>query len=222
MNKSLVALGLVAGLALAWPTPNFAAGGITGSLHDFQNRTWNTTKSTCGVCHTVHGATDNTVPLWGHATTVATFTPYTSPTLDAQAPASITGASRACLSCHDGTVAVNNFGGMIQGGSVEMIDPAALIGTDLSNDHPIGIIYDAALAAKDGFLQNPESTLVTGPDFTGTKTISQEFLRGGKLECVSCHDIHKERGASKNSSIMLIMSGPSYAGSKLCLTCHIK
>ena len=220
MNK--LALGLVAGAALAWPMLGFAAGGITGSPHDFQSRTWNTTKSTCGICHTMHGSTDNSVPLWGHQTTTATFTPYTSPTMDAQAASTLSGASRACLSCHDGTVAINNYGGMIQGGQVEMIDPAYLIGTDLSNDHPVGITYDTALATKDGFLQNPETTLVTGPDFTGTKTISQEMLRGGKLECVTCHDIHKERGASKNSGIMLIMSGSSYAGSKLCLTCHIK
>ena len=122
----------------------------------------------------------------------------------------------------DGTVAVNNYGGMIQGGSAEMIDPAGQIGTDLSNDHPVGIVYDSALAIKDGYLRDPETYPVTGPDFTGTKTIKQEMLRNNKIECVSCHDIHKERGASKNSGIMLIMSGNSYAGSKLCLTCHIK
>ena len=220
MNKSLV-MGLVAGAALALPTLGFAAG-ITGSPHDFQNKTWNTRKTTCGVCHTIHGSTDQQVALWTHKSTEATFTPYTSSTLDAQSGNSLSGASRACMSCHDGTVAVNNYGGMIQGGSAEMIDPAGQIGTDLNNDHPVGIVYDSALAIKDGYLKDPETTLVTGPDFAGTKTIKQEMLRNNKLECVSCHDIHKERGASKNSGIMLVMSGSSYAGSKLCLTCHNK
>jgi hypothetical protein len=214
-------MGLVAGATLALPAWTFAAG-ITGSPHDFQSRTWNTSKSACGVCHTIHGSAEQQVPLWAHKSTEATFTAYTSPTLDAQASTGLSGSSRACLSCHDGTVAVNNFGGMIQGGSAELIDPVASLGTDLSDDHPVGIVYDSALAVKDGFLKNPETTLVTGPDFTGTRTISQEMLRAGRLECVSCHDVHKERGAAKNSAFMLLMDGPSYAGSKLCLTCHIK
>lgn len=213
---------MVAGAMLALPSLGLAAGGITGSPHDFQTHTWNTRKTTCGVCHQIHNTNpDKSIALWSHRSTEASFATYTSPTLDAT-PGQPTGASRACLSCHDGTVAINNYGGSIAGGTPEFIEAGGLIGTDLSNDHPVSFTYDTALAQADGYLQDPATTLVTGPDFTGTRTIAQEMLRGGKLECTSCHDIHKQRGASKNSGIMLIMSGNSYAGSKLCLTCHIK
>jgi hypothetical protein len=221
MTKRTAAVAAVAG-AVLWAVPTVSqAAGISGSAHDFQASTWNTRKTTCGVCHCAHNANiPQLIPLWTHETTTSTFTPYSSGTMQATVgqPSS---ASLACLSCHDGTVAINNYGGSVQG-TAEYVTGNANFGTDLSNDHPISFTYDAALATADGFLNDPTTYLVTGPDFTGTKTIDQEMLRNHKIECASCHDIHKQRGASKTSSIMLIMSGSSYAGSKLCLTCHIK
>ncbi len=46
-------------------------------------------------------------------------------------------------------------------------------------------------------------------------TIKSDLLINGKLECISCHDVHGERG-QKN---LLIMSNTK---SRLCLTCHNK
>ncbi|MBI5394949.1 MAG: cytochrome C [Verrucomicrobia bacterium] len=192
--------------------------GITTSSHDFQNKTWNTYKSACGVCHTMHHANQTVAPLWTHGVSTATFTPYSSSTLNATVGAP-TAISLACLSCHDGTVAVNEYGGSLKGTAEYATE---LIGPDLSDDHPVGFVYDAALATDDGYLKDPTTTMVTGPDFTGTKTIDQIMLFNHKMECASCHDIHNQRGASRNSGIHLIMTGSSYAGSKLCLTCHNK
>jgi predicted CXXCH cytochrome family protein len=150
--------------------------------------------------------------LWNHQTTTATFTPYRSETLDALVgqPA---GPSKACLSCHDGTVAVNSFGGTTGG---EFISGSGLVGTDLSNDHPISLTYDPALAIADGGLHDP--TLKTVPALGG-KTIQKAMLTGNQLQCTSCHDVHKSRGDSASDKYSLVVRNDR---SQLCLTCHNK
>ncbi len=191
----------------------FASFGITGSHHDFSGQTsWNTTGEICVVCHTPHNATDTIIPLWNHTTTAATFTTYSSSTLNA-AVAQPGASSKACLSCHDGTVAYDSFGG--RSGS-EVLPPWALIGTDLSNDHPVSFAYDAALATNDGSLYNPTTQTV---DSLHGMTIDAGMLINHKLECASCHDIHHAKGDSMVTYDSLIV----YNGkSTLCLTCHKK
>ena len=182
---------------------------IIGSAHDFSSASWNTTGQICIVCHAPHNAdvSVNDAPLWNHQSTVATFTPYSSASLNAtvgQPDAS----SKLCLSCHDGTVAVDNFGGTTSG--TFFITGNSLIGTDLNDDHPVSFIYDPALAIADGGLADPTST---NSGLGGT--ISQDLLIGDKVQCASCHDVHNASGLDK----LLIKSN---AQSDLCLTCHIK
>lgn len=70
----------------------------------------------CIFCHTPHGASSSTKPLWNRKVAGAGYTPnyvlYDSSTLDAkQVQGSLMqpgGSSKLCLSCHDGTVAVGN------------------------------------------------------------------------------------------------------------------
>ncbi|NOX90398.1 MAG: cytochrome c3 family protein [Calditrichaeota bacterium] len=182
---------------------------IVGSAHDFSGKSWNATGEICIVCHTPHNA-DNTVtgaPLWNHEVTTATFTPYSSATLDATV-GQPDGSSKLCLSCHDGTVAVDNFGGETNGG--EFVTGDYLIGTDLSNDHPVSFTYDAALASADGDLYDPttESSGMGG-------TIADDMLTNGELQCASCHDVHNGSGVAK----LLVKNN---SNSALCLTCHSK
>ena len=211
--KKLAAL-LTVGAALSLPTVSWAV--ITGSPHDFQGEVWNTRQTVCGVCHSIHNTdAGQLVPLWTHATTAATFTPYSSGTLNATV-GQPDGASKACLSCHDGTVAINSYGGRT---GTEFVDAAAQLGTDLSNDHPISFTFDAALAAADGSLNDPTTTTVP---VLGNRTIQQAMLTNNKMQCSSCHDIHKVKGTSSTSGIMVVISGSAGAGSKLCLTCHAK
>ncbi|MFQ6613780.1 MAG: cytochrome C, partial [Fidelibacterota bacterium] len=128
--------------------------GITGSEHDFSSENWNSSGEICIVCHTPHNA-DNAVssaPLWNHQVTSATFTLYSSGTLDATV-GQPDGVSKLCLSCHDGTVAIDNFGGNTNG--LQMIGAGEKLGTDISDDHPISITYDATLASSDGGLYDP-------------------------------------------------------------------
>jgi predicted CXXCH cytochrome family protein len=195
------------------------AGTIVGSAHDFSTSTWSGGEI-CIVCHTPHNA-DITVadaPLWNHELTTTVFELYDSPTFDGSAtitqPA---GSSILCLSCHDGTVALDSFGGAT--GSI-YIGPGSPknLGTSLLDDHPISFAYDSALVATDGGLHDPAGTTVTigsGED-TKTGTLQDIMLFNDQLQCASCHDVHNKFTA--DDYLLRITK----AGSVICLTCHDK
>lgn len=192
-----------------WLGATGARAEIAGSAHDFTSETW-ANNQICLPCHTPHGAdtTVNDSPLWNHQVTTATFTMYNSATFDAST-SQPDGRSKLCLSCHDGTVALDSFGG---NGGLEHLTAAedAYIGTDLRDDHPISFTYNTALATTDGGLHDP-ATRVTALG----GTIANDLLFAGKLECASCHDVHN---AQNNDGLLLIDNN----GSALCLTCHDK
>lgn len=182
---------------------------IVGSAHDFSTASWNTSGEICIVCHTPHNAdvSVTNAPLWNHESTTATFTPYSSASMDAtvgQPDAS----SKLCLSCHDGTVAVDNFGTTTSGTTT--LTGSTLIGTNLLDDHPVSFTFNAALANTDGGLHDPSTT---SSGLGGT--IDQDMLIGGQVQCASCHDVH-------NGSGLDMLLRKSNAGSELCLTCHAK
>ncbi len=181
---------------------------ITGTAHDFSGQGWGTTEI-CQPCHTPHNADASIAdaPLWNHETTTTVFTLYTSSTLDAADLIQPDASSKLCLSCHDGTVALENFGGTTTG--TNFISTGDL-GTTLTDDHPISFTYNTALATADGGLFDPATaTTALGG------TISNDLLIGGKLQCASCHDVHNEYN---NTSLLKIDNDASV----LCLTCHDK
>lgn len=189
---------------------------IVGSSHDFHLQNWNTTNEICIVCHTPHNSitTVTDAPLWNHQVTAITnYTLYSSSTFNgAGTITQPNGNSKLCLSCHDGTVALENFG--TQTGGTHFISGQNNIGgtggTHLEDDHPISFTYDANLALADPGLFNPNTTQ---SGLGGTITATMLFY--GKLECASCHDVHNHAGIPhllrKTNSI-----------SALCLTCHNK
>ena len=187
---------------------------ITGSAHDFSGQAWNAGGEICQPCHTPHNAPEAASgPLWNHDITASTFTLYTSPTgtLDATLgqPA---GASALCLSCHDGSVALDSFGGNT---GTNFITGSALLGIDLSDDHPVSFTYDAALAGTDGQLVNPAADGDTDADTVGA-AVPYLPLFAGSLECASCHDVHNNGGGT---TFLLRMDNTTSA---LCLKCHVK
>lgn len=211
MEKKLFNLATMA-LTVLLITNGQAMAKITGSGHDFKGSNWNSSKEICVVCHTPHSATSTIAPLWNHALTTTNFSKYTSPTLDATIGAP-SDSSKACLSCHDGTVALGSFGGKT--GSKKIEDYYNL-GTKLDDDHPVSFTYDTSLATKDGGLNDPSSKTVSS---LGGKTIKDGMLIGGKVECGTCHDVHSGRGDSNTGGYLLVVNN---SGSALCLTCHNK
>lgn len=183
-------------------------GQITGSAHDFSGFTWSGGEI-CIACHTPHNAdgTVPNVPLWNHElSAVATYTLYSSNTLNATM-GQPSGSSKLCLSCHDGTVALENFGGAT--GGITFVSTGN-VGTNISDDHPISFDYDDALATADGELATPSSAL---SGLGGT--IAADMLFGGQMQCGSCHDVHNGEGVTH----LLLKTN---AASALCLTCHTK
>jgi len=186
---------------------------IVGSDHDFSAKGWSGGRI-CIVCHTPHSADTSVAdaPLWNHDVTQATFITYSSPTLDATVgqPSSV---SKLCLSCHDGTVAVDSYGGNT---GTQYVSGSKKVGTNLSNDHPISFTYDSALAAADGELLDPAADGDGNPQTVGDGTPYLPLF-AGKLECATCHDVHNT--AIQNNPSLLIRPA---AGSQICLTCHVK
>ena len=187
---------------------------ITGSAHDFSGDLWSGGEI-CAPCHTPHNAiTPQLIPLWNHASAAGPWQEYVDTgtgTLDATVgqPA---GVSRACLSCHDGSVAVDSFGGTVGTVLIGTINAAADFGTDLRNDHPISFTYNTALATTDGELHNPA---VQNSGLGGT--IQNDMLFSDSLECASCHDVHNTAAVAGTPLLRI-----TNAASALCLTCHNK
>jgi predicted CXXCH cytochrome family protein len=160
---------------------------VVGSQHDLtaaggaQDSTSNTDE-VCVFCHTPHGGDINApVPLWNKVLGVpGSYTRYSTlatPTFDS-AEAPVGSVSLACLSCHDGTQAMDvvlnspGSGGYNAGGAE--IDPAAIgvmtgtpvpnLGTDLSNDHPISMQYGGG-GPTDADPDGPFGGTLGDPDF---------------------------------------------------------
>jgi hypothetical protein len=219
--RSALAL-LLAGIALVAAQPA-AAGVIAGSKHDFSTQKWTLNSQICVVCHTPHNG-DTTTPgapaLWNHANSTASYTLYTSPTMNA-VTAQPGQSSKLCLSCHDGTVAVDSFGGNT--GTTFITNPATgsykpNMGTTLLDDHPIGFTYDTTLSNADGSLFDPASKIVTiGSTPSKSGTIAATLLYGGKMECSSCHDVHNTFTVGTSGMVKIGTSS-----SALCAACHNK
>ncbi|MCK9985772.1 MAG: hypothetical protein AzoDbin1_02244 [Azoarcus sp.] len=178
----------------------------------------------CVFCHTPHAANIAApAPLWNRTLSSATYTPYTSNSLDAEAIlgsalAQPGGSSKLCLSCHDGTMAIGTVG--VLGGntnvSVTMSNtdagkmPTGLgtttgftrnLGIDLRNDHPISFTYDDALATRDGELRHMDA--------------QQRYPEGS-----STSPVIGIRSAGVRPALPLQPTGTAGAGQVQCTTCH--
>lgn len=221
----MISHACLAGVLLSMTALPVSAGSISDadSAHNFSAQGW-TGGEICIACHTPHNAQTGVAdaPLWNHnLSEVASYSLYSSPTLNASTTiGQPTGTSKLCLSCHDGTVALDNS----VGGAT--ISARANIGGDgLSNDHPISFDYNKALSDADGALHDPSTTNVTIGSGTDSKTgtINDVMLIGGQVQCATCHDVH-----NKFTTPAVLPATTNYLlrvannGSNLCLTCHNK
>lgn len=215
---------------LVFASPSWAS--IRNTKHDLSNSSTATFTNAgeqgtyielCVYCHTPHKA-DTSVsnaPLWNRdLSAVGISSYYNSATLNALSKGAGVqtniGNSDAilCLSCHDGaslTTALQNPPNSGGTGPSAEITGAADIGegaagsSDLSNDHPIGMVYaDVQSATGEEFFADPTNG--------GANNI--QFYDTGKMWCSSCHDVHDNTFAP-----FLVMDN---TGSALCLACHDK
>jgi hypothetical protein len=245
-----------------------AHAGVRGSKHDMgvgglAQQTTTATTEVCSFCHTPHGSdTTTNAPLWNKrllapAAGYRRYSTLQTSTLDG-GEAAVGSVSLACLSCHDGTQAMdvvinkpgsggyNAVGAELDVASIVTMTggPIPMLGTDLSNDHPISIQYGgggcsttntACTNLRDRDFRTPVTALInsvqqwwvdTLPGTTGTRDKTDMILytrSDGSLaaqepfvECGSCHDPHED--VIRPVSFMRL----SNAGSDVCLACHIK
>ncbi len=213
--------GLLAGLVLflgSLPLHAERLSDIRNTVHNFSVTGPGAVRATtedevCVFCHTPHGANQAApTPLWNRDLSGATYTPYTSSSLDAIGLGQPGGSSKLCLSCHDGTIAIGAVnvlnGGLTDqdpfteditlqgtgpGGTMPLGEGADTgftrrLGTDLTNDHPISFTYDDNLALTDGELRLPGATPEIDNRVPGVRPDLP--LEDNQLQCTSCHDPH--------------------------------
>ena len=220
MNRYLTALLVVA--AVMADSPARAQGkpsDIVGSKHDLSMGGGAASRATaetqpCVFCHTPHNS-NPARQLWNHASSAATYATYGSSSYQSGTTAGTfntftgtrapqpSGSAKLCLSCHDGTIAVN---ATINNGTIPMaggafIPATASLGTDLSNDHPVSFVRIGSTTA----VVDPPST---DPVHLETTT---RFV-----QCTSCHDPHSQRLDPTVGKFLV----KANQGSAVCVTCH--
>ena len=103
------------------------------------------------------------------------------------------------------------------------------IGTDLKNDHPVGVTFPATSGAGTDFnkpLGKRGSNNFFDLDANGRMETGEVRLYDNagtaKVECASCHDPHGVPTAGNGSQIKPTFLRVVNTGSALCLTCHAK
>ncbi len=219
-------------LTIVLATAGTASAQIRNSKHDFSSSgnggIWasQNINEICIFCHIPHHAL-STQYVWNRTLTQQDYLLYTSSSMKAT-PSQPTNVSRRCLSCHDGSTAVDAFNSG-RGGPPQMMalgdvyypgSPwgagGANIGgnykgnlnvNNLSDDHPVSFIFDAALAAKhDGDLQDPGKLAYPLP------------LYNNRLECPTCHEVHNSNTADGGKFFLRVTLDTS----SLCRNCHLK
>jgi predicted CXXCH cytochrome family protein len=204
MKTQHALLGMAASMALAAS----ASAQIVGSEHDFSTSGWSDGQI-CKPCHTPHFAMDDLPRLWNHELTVANYTMHEG---SGTAVDDFDIRSRLCLSCHDGTVALDSFGG--QTGST-FISTGENLGTDFTNDHPVGSDAQYPPDPQPVWWSHAFADASTLPrEVELQEWVDSSLVVHEVVSCVTCHKPHNADGLD-----MLSMTNN---GSALCLTCHLK
>ena len=201
----------------------------------------------CSFCHTPHQANPTAPVLWNRSLrTSSNFTLYSSslhPGLQAAQNLDTTKYSLLCLSCHDGSTAINtvvnkqgdsfaslSFYDQI-GDVTNPIDPiynmniggfdaagAPLPGNpSLRNDHPVGFAYTAALVTQDRQDTGYATDQLVTPNpagYVGDQSVRLFGPSKNMVECGTCHNPHDNQYGK-----FLVKSNTNSA---LCTTCHLK
>lgn len=130
-----------------------------------------------------------------------------------------------CLSCHaPGGFAFANSAGDFT---------VAAIGTDLRNDHPVGVNYPTVNGGSTDWKAPSGSVSRAGVvttffDENANSRMDKGDIRlygsgiDSRVECASCHDPHGVPSAGPGSVFNPTFLRKTNAGSVVCLTCHTK
>lgn len=182
--KSAVATAVLGAAMVA--AGGAAAGTIANTKHNLGSagtgpNSVQDTGEICIFCHTPHGGDNGApVPLWNKVLTTATFKTYdqlgTSTYDAAQGP--IGSVTMACLTCHDGTQAIDNI-----------INAPGSGGYDPTGGGATGLAWtwnpstDGSLDATGTFTAGPDAGGTTifnlGTDLTNDHPVSMQYGGGG-------------------------------------------
>ncbi|MCD4747958.1 MAG: cytochrome c3 family protein [Thermoanaerobaculales bacterium] len=204
--------------------PGFAQqAGVAGTVHNLSvsgpgEVRSQTEREICKFCHIPHNPVVPQ-PLWGHR--LSKVSQYRTSEMEAGHGGRVMspqpdGASRLCLSCHDGTVALGNVAS--ERAPITMVGTQVLsrgrpgfIGTDLSGSHPVSFVMPDNLADDGGRDMALRSRVVIDAD------PDVHLDAQGKMQCTTCHDPH--------SDVYFRPDGVPHFWVKssvdeVCLTCH--
>lgn len=216
--------GLVVLIVAITTTMGFAKApksAIVNSAHDLRTSMGTASYSLCNFCHIPHKFASVTAPaeagplLWNHTLSKVTsygvytsdsFAGYATDITDLGTVATPT-VSNLCLSCHDGTVAVDSWYSPVRSTQNTLTMPLDRTVKDLTQQHPINFTYNAALATAAGMLTPASTTSVDGA--------GEIPLFNGKMQCATCHDPHN--GASG----ILEQEFPTQTSGSFCTYCHL-
>jgi cytochrome c553 len=202
MKKTLVTLSAIACISAAGTAiAGLEAGtGVNGSLHDMNyvaSKIGGAAKTdemgrVCVFCHTPHHATvvqnGENLPLWNHDLVAdSTYIAYTWATPDNTTLTdgtdftimdAVKGPSRLCMSCHDGSIAVDEHGYAIKqagGLNIQAINSGvddyagrANLHQDLSDTHPIGFDYNKVKISRDATASRGDAALTADKEIIGS------------------------------------------------------
>lgn len=230
---------------------------IAGGPHDLSNgsavRNTNATINgqTCVFCHVPHGGSTSQ-PLWNRSNpTGGAYQVYSSSTSAAVATAAgvASGISGACMSCHDGTIAmdvVTNINGLPfgtaptngnvaftagpnkkatysngTGGTANVMSGGLpFLGSDLRNDHPVAVTYQTALA-NDPSHYTPITQVGARIYINGAGGPLPLFGSSTANATVECASCHDAHNNSLNGTNGGFLRQAN-TGSQMCRACHNK
>ena len=184
-------------------------------------------KQICIFCHTPHRGVPGT-PLWSRDLSYQEGIQYKMPsrsTLSVK-PGQPTGATKLCLSCHDGTIAIGMIRprkniikitdqgkGLLSTEGRFLPGKRGFIGTDLSGSHPVSVRIDDSITmmreARGLSPLKPVSQMKSDPD--GVK-----LDKNDEIQCTTCHDPHDD----KNYITSGIHFWRKARWSDVCIVCH--
>jgi hypothetical protein len=193
LNSSRV---LATGLATVGWLGLSALAAIQGTAHDFTGAAWSDGEI-CKPCHTPHFADTTVGYLWARTMSSEVYTLFDGSLSSPGGVTELDQYTRMCLSCHDGTIALNDFHG--GSGAPVFIDPAYVVGgggDHLGDDHPVGNTAEYPLAGSSQFnaaALSPAGVWGFGGGYFPEVPL---FSLGAEevVSCSTCHTPHAKTG----------------------------